>query len=58
MEIGLAPGKSLFMTAFMMYMSGSGVQIFSIMITAMALLNPLKNLFGISAGSMDGRCRM
>ena len=37
-----APARSLFMTGFMLWMSGAGVHIFSIMITGMALLNPLK----------------
>lgn len=50
MDIAWAPGKSLFMTGFMMYMSGSTVHIFSIMITAMALFNPIKALFAINNG--------
>ena len=33
------------MTGFMLWMSGAGVHIFSIMITGMALLNPLKAIF-------------
>ena len=37
-----APAKNLFMTGFMLWMSGAGVHIFSIMITGMALLNPIK----------------
>ena len=36
------PASQLFMTGFMLWMSGAGVHIFSIMITGMALLNPLK----------------
>ena len=49
MQIATAPGKNLFMTAFMMYMSGSGVQIFSIMITGMALFTPIKAMFSINS---------
>jgi hypothetical protein len=41
-----APAGSLFMTGFMLWMSGAGVHIFSIMITGMALLNPLKAIAG------------
>ena len=37
-----ASASQLFMTGFMLWMSGAGVHIFSIMITGMALLNPLK----------------
>ncbi|KAF0691538.1 Aste57867_17269 [Aphanomyces stellatus] len=48
-EIAQAPFKGLFQTAFMMWMSGSSVNIFSIMITAMAIFNPLKALFDVNA---------
>lgn len=40
--IAYSPGKALFSTAFMLWMSGSSIQIFSIMMTGMALINPLK----------------
>ena len=40
-----APAKNLFMTGFMLWMSGAGAHIFSIMITGMALLNPIKAIF-------------
>lgn len=40
--IAYSPGKSLLSTAFMLWMSGSSIQIFSIMMTGMALFNPLK----------------
>lgn len=49
MEIAYAPGKNLFMTGLMLWMSGSEVNIFSMMMTGMALMNPVKGLFGISA---------
>lgn len=44
MNIAYGPGKNLLSTAFMLWMSGSSIQIFSIMMTAMALFNPLKAL--------------
>lgn len=48
MNIALAPGKNLFTTAFMLWMSGSSIQIFSIMMTGMALVNPLKALVAVN----------
>ncbi|CAM9774626.1 unnamed protein product [Phaeothamnion confervicola] len=47
MEVAMAPGKSLAMNAFMMWMSGSSPQIFSIMITGMSLMTPLKQLVSV-----------
>ena len=43
-----SPGKNLLTTAFMLWMSGSSIQIFSIMMTGMALINPLKAIVGIN----------
>ncbi|KAI9731627.1 MAG: hypothetical protein M1818_007757 [Claussenomyces sp. TS43310] len=43
-EIALAPVKQLPMTAFMMYMSGNSLQIFSIMMVVMAFKNPIMGL--------------
>ena len=48
MNIAYGPGKSLLSTAFMLWMSGSSIQIFSIMMTAMALFNPIKALAAIN----------
>jgi ER membrane protein complex subunit 4 len=48
MNIAMGPGKNLFTTAFMLWMSGSSIQIFSIMMTGMALINPLKALASIN----------
>ena len=42
METGLAPGKNIFMQGFMMYMSGNGVQIFSVMMVGGGVWNPVK----------------
>lgn len=48
LAIAYGPGKNLFTTAFMLWMSGSSVQIFSIMMTGMALLNPLKAMLTVN----------
>jgi hypothetical protein len=48
MEIGYAPGKNLLMTGFMLWMSGANVNIFSMMITGMAVINPIKALFNVN----------
>jgi len=43
-DLAIAPAKSLPMQAFMLYMSGGGVQIFSMGIVFMLLLSPFKNI--------------
>ncbi|ETW85397.1 hypothetical protein HETIRDRAFT_311528, partial [Heterobasidion irregulare TC 32-1] len=48
-DFAIAPAKSLPMQAFMLYMSGGGVQIFSMGIVAMLLFSPFTNLAGINA---------
>ncbi|KAF8744958.1 hypothetical protein AX14_011972 [Amanita brunnescens Koide BX004] len=48
-DFAISPAKSLPMQAFMLYMSGGGVQIFSISIVFMLLLTPFKNLSGINS---------
>ncbi|CAM9725230.1 unnamed protein product [Sphacelaria rigidula] len=58
MEIALGPGKSVMMNAFMMYMSGAGIHIFSIMITFMGILTPSKailNVHGVFRSVDDGK---
>ena len=45
--LSYSPGKSLLMTGFMLWMSGSTLNIFSIMMTGMALWNPVKSVIGI-----------
>ncbi|RHY21372.1 hypothetical protein DYB25_003553 [Aphanomyces astaci] len=60
-EIAQAPFKGLFQTGLMMYMSGSSINIFSIMITAMAIFNPLKALFNVNgafASLEDGKMNL
>src|SRR5260221_6539574 len=50
-EFAISPVKSLPMQAFMLYMSGGGVQIFSMGIVAMLLLSPFKNLSTVDSGA-------
>uniref|UniRef100_A0A7S2H7B0 ER membrane protein complex subunit 4 n=1 Tax=Helicotheca tamesis TaxID=374047 RepID=A0A7S2H7B0_9STRA len=45
MSVATSPGKQMLMNGFMMYMSGKNLNIFSISITSMALMNPLKSIF-------------
>ncbi|KAI0737899.1 hypothetical protein C8Q80DRAFT_1222632 [Daedaleopsis nitida] len=47
-DFAIAPAKSLPMQAFMLYMSGGGVQIFSMGIIFMLLSSPFKNLASIN----------
>jgi len=47
--VALAPVKQLPMTGFMMYMSGNGLQIFSIMMVVMAFKNPLMGLMATNS---------
>ena len=51
-EFAISPVKSLPMQAFMLYMSGGGVQIFSMGIVAMLLLSPFKNLSTVNTGAL------
>ncbi|KAJ8516591.1 hypothetical protein ONZ45_g6138 [Pleurotus djamor] len=47
-DLATSPAKSLPMQAFMLYMSGGGVQIFSMGIVFMLLLTPFKNFAGMN----------
>ncbi|KAF9009486.1 DUF1077-domain-containing protein [Cyathus striatus] len=47
-DLAISPAKSLPMQAFMLYMSGGGVQIFSMGIVFMLLLSPFKNIAGMN----------
>ena len=47
MALATAPGKQLMMTAFMLWMSGNSLQIFSIMMLGMALWTPVSEIFNI-----------
>ncbi|KAJ1735139.1 hypothetical protein LPJ61_000702 [Coemansia biformis] len=46
-EVAIGPGKSLPMQAFMAWMSGTSVSIFSILITGMILMSPLRAIMGV-----------
>jgi len=48
-EIALAPAKAIPMNAIMMYMSGNTLQIFSIMMTVMLFMNPIKALSSVGS---------
>ncbi|ORY06096.1 DUF1077-domain-containing protein [Basidiobolus meristosporus CBS 931.73] len=48
-EASLAPAKNIPMNAFMLYMSGSGVQIFSIIITGMLFFQPFQALMNLNS---------
>lgn len=47
-DVALAPAKQIPMQGFMLYMSGSGVQIFSMMVVGMLLTNPIKAIMTIT----------
>jgi ER membrane protein complex subunit 4 len=49
-DLAVSPAKSLPMQAFMLYMSGGGVQIFSMGIVFMLLLSPFRNIAGMNTG--------
>ena len=49
--MALAPGKQLPMQAFMLWMSGNSVQIFSAAITGMLMVTPIKALMGMAQGT-------
>jgi len=48
-DFAISPAKSLPMQAFMLYMSGGGVQIFSMGIVFMLLMSPFKNIAAINS---------
>lgn len=49
-DLAISPAKSLPMQFFMLYMSGGGVQIFSMGIIFMLLSSPFKNILGMNDG--------
>lgn len=48
-ELAQSPSKSIFMTLFMAWMSGSSVNIFSIMITIYTFLNPTRAILSVNS---------
>jgi ER membrane protein complex subunit 4 len=47
MQIAMRPGQQILMNAFMMYMSGSQLNIFSINVTGSAILGPLASIVSV-----------
>jgi ER membrane protein complex subunit 4 len=47
MTIAMSPGQQIAMNAFMMYMSGSSLNIFSISVTSSAILTPIKSFVSL-----------
>jgi hypothetical protein len=47
-SIALSPGKQIGMNAFMLYMSGKNLNIFSISILSSAILSPIKAIMSVS----------
>ena len=56
MALAYSPAKSLLTTAFMLWMSGTTIQIFSMMTTGMALINPIKAIMSMDQafGKFEG----
>ena len=48
MSIATKPGQQILMNAFMMWMSGKNLNIFSISVTAGAIMNPISGLLSLS----------
>lgn len=55
-ELATAPAKQVPMQAFMMYMSGSGIQIFSIMSVWFLLKQAVAGAMGVQQGAPSGTC--
>ena len=49
MAIATSPFKQMLMNGFMLYMSGSTLNVFSISIMSMAIMTPLRGIFGIQS---------
>ena len=47
-SIALSPGKQIAMNAFMLYMSGRNLNIFSISILSSAILSPIRGIMNVS----------
>ena len=54
-DIAKGPIKSVPMNLFMMWMAGNTVHIFSLMMVFMLVMNPVKNLGNVSAGTWQRR---
>jgi hypothetical protein len=47
MSLATKPGQQIAMNAFMLWMSGKTLNIFSISVTSMAILSPLQGIFSV-----------
>eukprot|EP00842_Homolaphlyctis_polyrhiza_P004912 jgi/Hompol1/5421/HPOL_004422-RA len=47
-DTAFTPAKSIPMNAFMLYMTGNGIQIFSILVTVMMLFNSVNSMINVS----------
>eukprot|EP00559_Dactyliosolen_fragilissimus_P002180 CAMPEP_0184857620 /NCGR_PEP_ID=MMETSP0580-20130426/2772_1 /TAXON_ID=1118495 /ORGANISM="Dactyliosolen fragilissimus" /LENGTH=160 /DNA_ID=CAMNT_0027353323 /DNA_START=195 /DNA_END=677 /DNA_ORIENTATION=- len=47
LSVAFAPGKSLMMNAFMLYMSGKTLSLWSMSSTGMAIMNPIRSILTI-----------
>ena len=47
MSLAVKPGQQIVMQAFMLWMSGSQLNIFSISVTSMAILSPITAIFSV-----------
>jgi len=58
-DLAKSPGMNIFMNAFMMYMTGGGMNIFSLFFIAMSLKTPISSIIGMNqqflpfAGEID-----
>lgn len=55
-ELAYSPAKSLPMNAIMLYMSGSGVQIFSMMAVGMLITGPLRGISTMNSCKLCHYC--
>lgn len=49
MAVATSPGKQIFMTVFVLWMTGTSLQIFSLMALVFSMMQPLTALFNVSA---------
>ena len=52
-DLAIAPAKAVPMQGFMVYMSGGGVQIFSLMIVYQLVKNAITGMMGVNNGKLS-----
>lgn len=50
-EFATSPFRNLFMNAFLLWMIGNQINIFPIIFTVMAIINPVKAILGVGQGT-------